>query len=276
MDLELSTFDLPGALSNAMTLVRERAQRHGIELSLEVDRRLGAFQADERKFKQIVLNLLSNAVKFTPDGGRVDVSAKRDDGMRRGRGAATPASASRRRTRPRCSRNSSRSGATTPARPKARGSASRSPSASSSCTAARSACESALGKGSTFTVTLPPGSERPMSTVLIVEDNEKNMKLARDVLQVKGYQTLEAVTGEEGVKLAQGEEARPRADGHPAAGHQRHRGLQADPRPMPRRARFPSSPLTASVTPTTAARSPRPASTPSSASRSTSRSSSRP
>ncbi|HEV3007868.1 MAG TPA: response regulator [Burkholderiales bacterium] len=41
-----------------------------------------------------------------------------------------------------------------------------------------------------------------MTTVLIVEDNEKNMKLARDVLQAKGYSTLEAVTGEEGVKLA--------------------------------------------------------------------------
>ena len=80
MDLEISTFDLPSALSNAMTLVRERAQRHGIALALEVDKRLGAFQADERKFKQIVLNLLSNAVKFTPDGGRVDVSAKKHDG----------------------------------------------------------------------------------------------------------------------------------------------------------------------------------------------------
>jgi signal transduction histidine kinase len=45
-----------------------------------VDKRLGAFEADERKFKQIVLNLLSNAVKFTPDGGRVDVSAKKYDG----------------------------------------------------------------------------------------------------------------------------------------------------------------------------------------------------
>jgi two-component system, cell cycle response regulator DivK len=41
-----------------------------------------------------------------------------------------------------------------------------------------------------------------MSTVLIVEDNDKNMKLARDVLQAKGYQTLEAITGEDGVKLA--------------------------------------------------------------------------
>ncbi|HEX6414462.1 MAG TPA: ATP-binding protein, partial [Burkholderiales bacterium] len=78
MDLEISTFDLPSALSNAMVLVRERAQRHGIDLTLEVDKELGAFRADERKFKQIVLNLLSNAVKFTPDGGRVSVAAKKD------------------------------------------------------------------------------------------------------------------------------------------------------------------------------------------------------
>ena len=41
-----------------------------------------------------------------------------------------------------------------------------------------------------------------MSKVLIVEDNERNLKLVRDVLQVKGYQTLEALTGEDGVKLA--------------------------------------------------------------------------
>jgi len=41
-----------------------------------------------------------------------------------------------------------------------------------------------------------------MSLVLIVEDNEKNMKLARDILQAKGYQTVEAETGEAGVKLA--------------------------------------------------------------------------
>ena len=41
-----------------------------------------------------------------------------------------------------------------------------------------------------------------MSTILIVEDNEKNMKLVRDILQHKGYATLEAVTGGEGVRLA--------------------------------------------------------------------------
>ena len=46
-----------------------------------------------------------------------------------------------------------------------------------------------------------------MSTILIVEDNEKNMKLVRDILRHKGHATLEAVTGEEGVRLAR--ERRP-------------------------------------------------------------------
>ena len=41
-----------------------------------------------------------------------------------------------------------------------------------------------------------------MFTILIVEDNDKNMKLARDILQAKGYATLEAVNGEDGVRLA--------------------------------------------------------------------------
>ena len=41
-----------------------------------------------------------------------------------------------------------------------------------------------------------------MSLILIVEDNEKNMKLVRDILQAKGYQTLEAVNAEDGIVLA--------------------------------------------------------------------------
>ena len=41
-----------------------------------------------------------------------------------------------------------------------------------------------------------------MSLILIVEDNDKNLKLVRDVLQVKGYQTIEAGTAEEGIELA--------------------------------------------------------------------------
>ena len=80
MELEPSTFDAPAALGDAMTLIRERAMKHGIALGLEVAPDVGPIDADERKFKQILLNLLSNAVKFTPDGGRVDVRARRADG----------------------------------------------------------------------------------------------------------------------------------------------------------------------------------------------------
>ena len=81
MELDVETFDVPAALDNALTVVRERAQRHGIALSLQVEPEVGTARADERKFKQILLNLLTNAVKFTPDGGKVDVHVELVDGV---------------------------------------------------------------------------------------------------------------------------------------------------------------------------------------------------
>ena len=79
MELELASFDLPLAIDNARTFVRERAVKHGITLDLDVDERLGEYIGDERKVKQILLNLLSNAVKFTPEGGRISITANKTD-----------------------------------------------------------------------------------------------------------------------------------------------------------------------------------------------------
>ncbi len=76
MELDVTTFHLPSAIDDAMTLIRERAGRHGIALECNIDPSLGEFRGDERKFKQIMLNLLSNAIKFTPEGGRIAVSAR--------------------------------------------------------------------------------------------------------------------------------------------------------------------------------------------------------
>ena len=81
MELEVATFDLPLAIDNARTFVRERATKHGITLDVTVDERLGDFVGDERKIKQILLNLLSNAVKFTPEGGRIGIEARQADGV---------------------------------------------------------------------------------------------------------------------------------------------------------------------------------------------------
>jgi signal transduction histidine kinase len=80
MELELATFDLPLAIDNARTFVRERATKHGITLDVDVDERLGDYVGDERKIKQILLNLLSNAVKFTPEGGRIGIHARQVNG----------------------------------------------------------------------------------------------------------------------------------------------------------------------------------------------------
>ena len=79
MELEVTTFHLPDAIENALTLVRERASRHGIKLDRVIDDRLGDFTGDERKVKQILVNLLTNAVKFTPEGGQIKVEANLGD-----------------------------------------------------------------------------------------------------------------------------------------------------------------------------------------------------
>jgi signal transduction histidine kinase len=76
MELEPADFNLPDAIENTLTLVRERAHRRGITLARTVDECLGMVRADERKVKQVLLNLLSNALKFTPEGGRIDVRAE--------------------------------------------------------------------------------------------------------------------------------------------------------------------------------------------------------
>jgi len=77
MVLEPSTFRVEQALEYVVSMVRERAAKHGIAVSVGIGDEVDTLEADELRFKQVLLNLLSNAVKFTPDGGSVQVRAER-------------------------------------------------------------------------------------------------------------------------------------------------------------------------------------------------------
>lgn len=78
MELHLSAINIRGLLENSLVMIKEKALRHRIQVDLSMPTELSdlQIQADEVKVKQIVFNLLSNAAKFTPDGGRIQISAR--------------------------------------------------------------------------------------------------------------------------------------------------------------------------------------------------------
>ena len=74
----LSSFSVRALLDFSVTMLREKAMKHSIALECSIAPEADIkMVSDEHKIKQIVFNLLSNAVKFTPDGGRVQVDARR-------------------------------------------------------------------------------------------------------------------------------------------------------------------------------------------------------
>jgi signal transduction histidine kinase len=80
--LDFDEVDLHSLLESVYNLGFERARNRGIELVLDCAPDIGLQTADELRLKQALFNLLSNAVKFTPEGGRVTMSARRrEDGV---------------------------------------------------------------------------------------------------------------------------------------------------------------------------------------------------
>jgi PAS domain S-box-containing protein len=74
-ELMRNTFGVAKALSEVQTIVKTLANKKHILLESKIAVDLPELFADEAKFKQIMYNLLSNAIKFTPDGGKVFVTA---------------------------------------------------------------------------------------------------------------------------------------------------------------------------------------------------------
>ena len=80
LELEPTEVAIHDLLRSAISMHAESAKRSGVGLGLTTDPDDITVHADERRVRQVVFNLLSNAIKFTPAGGRVDVSARLDDG----------------------------------------------------------------------------------------------------------------------------------------------------------------------------------------------------
>ena len=209
MELERSSFQVSDAVDYSLSMVRERAARHGVRLSSTADRDVGRVYADELRFKQVLLNLLSNAVKFTPEGGSVTVSAVREGTELVVEVTDTgPGIAAEDRER---IFDSFQQGGRSPTRQEGTG-------------LGLTLCkriielhdgtiwvESELGSGSTFGFRIPnvtePGADGPSAgtsvrdnpVVLLVEDDQSSLDLLEAYLEGTGYQVLVTRNGRDGL-----------------------------------------------------------------------------
>jgi signal transduction histidine kinase len=80
VELEVAPFSLQDALERGVAMVRERATRDEVQVTLAPNSDVDVVAGDERRIRQVIFNLLSNAVKFTPAGGSVDIWATQANG----------------------------------------------------------------------------------------------------------------------------------------------------------------------------------------------------
>ena len=78
--LVLGPVDIPTLVEAAREAVLPDLAGRRLSLTVRVDENTGTVLGDATQLDRVIINLLTNAIKFTPDGGRVSLSAERDDG----------------------------------------------------------------------------------------------------------------------------------------------------------------------------------------------------
>jgi signal transduction histidine kinase/ActR/RegA family two-component response regulator len=216
MVLEPTELSLQEALEHGLALVRERANRHGVTLRLDVAQDVGLVWADELRIKQVIVNLLSNAVKFTPDGGRVDVRARADRSevlvtiSDTGIGVAAE-------DRERIFESFQQGGRTVPAT-EGTGLGLTLTKRIVELHGGRIWVDSEVGVGSTFGFAIPAGapvaaagagvddsgSPDRARTVVVIDDDRRSVDLLTVYLEAVGLRVVSARDGERGVELVKG------------------------------------------------------------------------
>ncbi len=223
LETDLRAASVPDLVREAAAMLRPAAGAKNQRVEVFCDSALSTARLDAGMFREVLANLLSNAVKFTPDGGRVDLEAMRDGGdlvvTVRDTGIGIAPTDQERIFEAFCQVD---------------GSYSRSYQGTGLGLAlvrrlialhgGQVTVHSTLGEGSSFTCVLPacvvdsthdpgggldrssreePPASRPVGerTILLVEDNPLNRKLARNALRYRGFRVLEAVTGEEALEV---------------------------------------------------------------------------
>jgi len=77
MDLEKEQANIAALLESTVDLASEWARKSKIEISLQYPKTIGKMELDIRRIKQALMNVIRNAITFTPEGGTIEVSAKR-------------------------------------------------------------------------------------------------------------------------------------------------------------------------------------------------------
>ncbi len=234
MEIRMSPVDLSELLGHCLIMIRETAVKRGLAVDLKVSEQLyeEKILADDVRLKQIVMNLLSNAAKFTPAGGKIRLEAEilgeeilvsvSDTGVGLKRNDQERIFQAFEQLDSSFSRQQQGSGLGLALVRKL-----------VELHGGRIWVESeGEGHGSTFRIVFPfirweqkveaqqltesesspptalpdfSGEEKDHPKVLVVEDNEPNMKFTTELLEVAHYQTIQAFSAEEAIKKAETE-----------------------------------------------------------------------